>query len=269
MTESKSALFPALLKYWRNARGLSQLDLSLAADVSSRHISFMETGRASPSREMVLLLGNTLQIPFREQNELLKAAEFEPEFDEPGLSLKPDDPITQVIQRMMKKHDPYPMIVMDWAYNLLIANTSATKMLTSFVHKPEALRPPINVFEMIFDPNLARPFIENWEHIARHLLVRVHRECLLKPHDKRLTGLLEKVLAYPGVPQDWRQPDFSLANDPVISVKLKRGELALHFLTTITSFNAPQNITMEELLIESYYPLDEKTEKACSEMGGS
>src|SRR5579859_3587977 len=120
-------LFPALLKHWRNRRGLSQLDLALAADVSPRHVSFLETGRAQPSREMVLRLGATLNVPLREQNGMLRAAGFGEEFPEPDLAVLPPG-VALAIERMMQTHEPYPMTVLDRRYQLLRANQGATRL---------------------------------------------------------------------------------------------------------------------------------------------
>lgn len=265
LTESKHPLFPALLKYWRGSRGLSQLDLALAADVSARHISFMETGRASPSKAMVLTLGNTLQIPLREQNALLQAAGFEPQFHDPGFTASFDGPLGFVMQQMLDKHEPYPMTILDWGYDLLRSNQGGSLMLSLFTgsNDPEQ---SINIFEMVFDPELARPFIKDWEAIAHTLLCRLHREALLKSHDERLNRLIEKVLRYPDVPKDWRHPDFSQSNEPFLTVNMSKDGLELSFVTMMTAFNAPQNITTEELLIESYFPANEATRRFFEEL---
>lgn len=266
---STNNLFPALLKYWRHARGLSQLDLSLAADVSTRHVSFLETGRANPSREMVLILGNTLQVPLREQNVMLVAAGLEKAFEEPGLDQSLASPVGQVLQRMLDKHEPYPMVVVNWNYDVLMMNRAASGLMMQLIANPASLRYPINLLEMVFDPNLARPFIKNWEPVARALLARLHREVLLKPHQQRLHELIETVLSYPEVPPDWRLPDFSQASEAVLTLDIQKDDTALCFLTTISALNAPHNVTLEEILIESYFPMNEQTERACQQSLGA
>ncbi len=257
MAEFPSKLFPALLKYWRVSRGLSQLDLALGADVSARHISFMETGRAQPSKDMILMLASHLQVPLRHQNELLSAAGFEPVFPEPSVEALLESPIGQVLRAMLNLHEPYPMVIMDRAYNLLLSNQAAKAILQSYVAEPSALSDCINMFELLYDPRLIRPYIRNWPSTARHLLSRLHREVLLHPHDQALTKLLERVLAYPDVPVAWKVPDFSELSTGSLGICIEKGETKLNFMTTMTRFSAPQNITLEEILIESYFPISE------------
>jgi transcriptional regulator with XRE-family HTH domain len=261
--KQKDGLFSAVLKYWRGLRGMSQLDLALAADVSARHISFLETGRAQPSREMVLTLGSTLDVPMREQNTMLRAAGCEDVYAEPGLDGKLAAPISHALELMLSQQEPFPMVVMNRRYDVVRTNHSAQKMLSQIIAEPEALVPPLNAFKVLFDPRLARPFIVDWERVGRAMLSRLHREALHRREDNSLSELVDEILALPDVPAAWRQPDFSADSQAAFSVRMKRDDLELAFLTTLTKFSAPQNITLEELQIESYFPLDEATEKAC------
>jgi hypothetical protein len=119
----------------------------------------------------------------------------------------------------------------------------------------------------LFDPRLSRPFVVDWERIARRLLSRLHRESLARPGDRQLAELVRALLAYPGVPESFRQPEFSERSEPSFTLRFHRGDLQLAFLTTVTTFNAPQNVTLEELRLESYYPLDEATALACEKAG--
>lgn len=258
-----AGLFPALLKYWRGRRGMSQLDLALAADVSARHVSFLETGRAKPSEEMVLCLGATLEAPLRDQNAMLQAAGFNDHFAEANTHGHFGPSIERAIERMLSQHEPFPMIVMDNHYNMLKSNSGAQRLINRVLLDPSAIQPPLNVMSALFDPQLARPFIADWEKLAHSLLSRLHREALHRPHDTALTQLLEQLLSYPDVPPEWRQPDFSAPSDAALSIRFQRDELDLSFLTTVTAFNAPQNVSLEELRIESYFPIDENTEQAC------
>jgi len=257
-----TGLFPALLRHWRGRRGLSQLDLATAADVSPRHLSFLETGRANPGREMVLRLGATLDVPMRDQNELLRAAGFEPAFgDGPAPDALP--PLLEgVLQRMMAAHDPLPLVVLNRRYDVLRASDGAQWLLSRFVADPSALGASLNVFTVLFDPRLARPFVVDWPRVAHALVARLHRECLARGADEALHDLLRAVLAAPGVPAAWRQPDFSAPSEPVLALRLRRDDLALSLVTTVTSFSAPGNAAAEELRIESYYPLDDATAAA-------
>lgn len=267
--ESNKGLFPALLKYWRHVRGLSQLDLGLAANVSPRHISFLETGRSKPGRDMLLTLAATLQVPLREQNAMLRASGFPAMFEEPGLESLQNSPVGQAIEYMLQKHDPYPMVVMDRTYNLLKTNRSGERILQLFVSDPSQVTPPVNLLEMIFNPHLCRPYIVDWEQTAHVMLARLHRESLVKTYDEKLKCLLDSLLAFPGVPDAWRQPELGGSCYPTLTLKLSRGDWTFSFLMSMTGFSAPQNITIEELMIESYFPLDNETELACERLMAS
>ncbi len=262
----KRALFPALLKYWRGASGLSQLDLALAADVSSRHVSFLETGRAKPSEEMVLRLSATLQVPLRDRNAMLSAAGFTERFEDPGLGEALSTPVREALDRMLKVHEPFPMVVMDRHYNVIRTNAGADRMMLQVVADPTALAPPINAFKVLFDPRLARPNVIDWERQARAMLSALHIETLQRPSDDGLVQLIDSLLAYPEVPKGFRQPDFSQEPSPTFTIRLNSKVGRLSFLTTLTQFSAPQNITLEELRIESYFPLDDATEVAIRKM---
>jgi transcriptional regulator with XRE-family HTH domain len=263
----KPGLFPALLKHWRGSRGMSQLDLALAADVSSRHVSFLETGRAGPSAEMVLRLGAALAVPLRDRNTMLAAAGFEEMFDDPGVSSGLGSAVGNALDRMLSTHEPFPMVVMDRHYNVLRTNGAATSMMQHIIAEPTTLNTPVNTFRMLFDPRLARPFIRDWERVAHGLIAALHIESLQHPNDVGLCDLLRVLHEYPDVPQAWRQPDPSRPADAVFTVVFQRDDLHLAFLTTVTRFNAPTNITLEELRIESYFPVDDATEAACRRLG--
>ncbi len=262
MSKQEGRLFPALLRHWRGRRGLSQLDLAVAAEISSRHLSFLETGRAQPSREMILRLGSTLDVPLRDQNELLRAAGHPPAFAEPRPATELPKAITAALARMSAVHEPFPLTVLDRGYDVVGQNAAATRLLGRFVAEPAALPERINVFALLFDPRLARPFIVDWERVARAMVARLHREALIGS-DAALEGLLRTLLNYPGVPESFRQPDLSAPLEPAFTLRLRRDDVTLAFMTTVTAFSAPGNVTLEELRIESYYPLDDETAEAC------
>ena len=260
-----SQVFPALLKYWRTRRGLSQLDLALTADVSSRHISFLETGRSRPSENMVLLLAATLDVPLRERNTMLREAGFAPAFEEPDLdALNPD--IEHAIHVMMRQHEPFPMMILDRAYNVLRLNEAAQRMVTLCLGNVPA---QWNAMRTFFDPNGFRPFVLDWETTARMALARLHRESLRTRQDNRLRALLDDLLASPGVPESWQSHDLSHGTEGVLSLRFQVGDLALSFVATMMSFQAPQNVTLEEVQIESYFPADQATENACTQFLGA
>lgn len=261
-------LFPALLRYWRSCRGLSQLDLALAAEVSARHMSFLESGRSSPSQEMVLRLMATLAVPLRDQNQALLAAGFPARFPEPPLH-EMDPAIDDAITRMMHQQEPYPLTILSADYNLLRSNEAASAIFRHFVADPAHLSTPLNMFSLLFDPRLARPYVTNWEHVGYHMLTRLHRESLQQRADTRLRSLLERIVTYPGVPAAWHRPDFSAQCGSTLEIRLRRDDLSVGFLTTVTIFSAPQQVTLDELRIEGYFPLDDQTRIACQRFATS
>ncbi|MEM7118925.1 MAG: helix-turn-helix transcriptional regulator [Chloroflexota bacterium] len=256
-------LFPALLKYWRKQRGLSQLDLALAADVSARHISFLETGRAQPSEEMLLRLATTLNVPLRNQNEMLSSANFLPRFTAPNHDTELSPAVDRALRLMMAQHEPFPIFVMNLSYDVLRISGSTRRLLAQFVKEPDVLTLPLNPYRLLFDPHLLRPAVVNWEKIARDLLSRLHREALHHPEKVALREMVEEIESYPDVPIEWRQPDFSTLDDAAYAIHFRTEQMEVAFLTTITTFSSPGNITLEELRIESYFPLDEETERIC------
>lgn len=258
-------LFPALLKYWRGRSGLSQLDLALAADVSSRHLSYLETGRARPSEAMVLRLFSTMDVPLRHQNEALVAAGFARRFDEPALAALPA-PVQAAIAQMLRRQEPFPMTVLAADYRIVDRNAAADAVFSRIVAEPERLSSaPLDMVALIFDPALARDAIVNWPTAARRMLHRLQRE-LLRTGDRRLGVLLGRALAYPGVDPSWRHPDDADRADAVLEVRLQRGDLKLGFLTALTAFTSPGTVSLEELRLESYFPLDDVTREFCSSL---
>jgi transcriptional regulator with XRE-family HTH domain len=257
-------LFSALLKYWRGRRGLSQLDLALHAGVSARHLSFLESGRAAPSETMLLRLFGALDVPLRDQNDGLRAAGFLARFPEPELGAL-DPAIERAVTWMMDQHEPYPLTVISPAADVVRSNRAATAVFSAFIADPAALTAPMNMFSFIFDPSLMRPFIVDWDAVARQMIVRVHREAL----HKRATSsaaLLERVLRYPGVPKEWRDHDFSLDVEPTFTIRLRRNDVAIGFFTAITSFSSPRQVLLDELRIESAFPIDQATVEFCASL---
>jgi transcriptional regulator with XRE-family HTH domain len=266
MADSK--MFGALLKYWRGQRGMSQLDLALVADVSARHISFLESGRARPSEDMVLRLMGALGVSMRHQNDVLRAASFEPRFMEPAPEVLPPS-VEFALARMLRQQEPFPMVVMNLAYDVLRTNEAAQRVFSHFVQDPAGLSSPLNLYALVFDPRLARPYITNWQQVAQNMLARLHREALAHAGDSNLWKLVERVMAFPDIPTSWRQPDFSSANEPTLELVLERNGLSLRFMMVVTAFAAPQQITLEEMRVESYFPVDEASRLACEKLGAT
>ena len=167
---------------------------------------------------------------------------------------------------VMRQQEPFPMVVMNLAYDVLRTNDAAQTVFSHFVQDSSRLAAALNLYALVFDPQLARPFIQNWAAVGQHMAARLHREALARPNDARLGTLLDQVLAFSNVPPVWRQPDFSRASQPTFSLVLERGPLSLRFFMVVTAFAAPQQITLEELRIESYFPADEATRLACERL---
>src|SRR6185437_5846104 len=256
-----------LLRRWREARHLSQLDLALEAEVSARHISFLETGRAEPSREMLLTLSNVLDVPLRERNFLLLAAGYAPIYGETSL----DDPrMTQVraaVEVILKSNEPRSAIAHDRHWNVVMANAAFVRFLTVVLGKEPAgllpLRistpPRLNVLRLVFDPDGVRKVIVNWEAIAKSLLNEAYRR-LAWARDDALKKLIAEVLSYPDVPARWREPDLEAPHELILPMELNLyGQIARMF-STVTTVATPHDVTLQELHVEVFYPADAETE---------
>jgi transcriptional regulator with XRE-family HTH domain len=244
-----------MLRAWRRRRSLSQLELSLNAGVSSRHLSFLETGRAQPSREMVLHLAEELQVPARERNSLLLAAGFAPlhterSLDEPQMAL-----VRQAIDRFLRAHEPYPALVVDRYHDLLASNDALELLLEDVA--PELLAPPANALRMALHPRGLAPRTLNLAEWSAHLMQRLHREMQMTA-DPRLESLHEELAGYPGVALTSPQSQLQ-ASDIVLPLRLRNGDGELAFFSTISTFGTAIDITLEELSIEAFYPANAHT----------
>jgi transcriptional regulator with XRE-family HTH domain len=250
---------------------LSQLDLALEAEVSSRHISFLETGRAEPSRAMLLTLANVLDVPLRERNFLLLAAGFAPIYGETGL----DDPrmsrVRTAIEIILKNNEPRSAYAHDRHWNIMMANQAFIKFLTTILGRPpaglEPLRvarePRFNVLRLVFDPESIRKVIMNWETVAKSLLNEAGRR-LAWARDDALKNLIDEMLSYPGVPARWREPDLEAPRDLILPTELKLGGASLRMFSTVTALATPNDVTLQDLHIEAFYPADAETEALLS-----
>ncbi|NJK32319.1 MAG: helix-turn-helix domain-containing protein [Deltaproteobacteria bacterium] len=254
----RGGLFAAQLKYWRRKRGLSQLDLSLAADVSARHISFMETGRAGPSEEMVLRLANVLAVPPRDRDALLEAAGYEPLHVEPGeVSVE----IRRALEQTMAKLEPYPVVIMDQRYTILDTNRAAATLFGALFGGAGA--EPMNLMQALFSA-LGRTLLPDWERTARAMLSRIHQSFLLRG-DPALGQLLVELRDSGELPPDWYEPDFGVGPDLVHMLRLKLPDASLTFTLMFTGFSGSRNASVDELMIETFLPADAATERFCTE----
>jgi transcriptional regulator with XRE-family HTH domain len=252
-----------LLRQWRSTRRMSQLDLALEADISSRHLSYIESGKSQPSREMVTRLADALTIPLRERNALLIAAGYAPIYRETGLTTPEMTAARRAVEMILKQQEPYPAIVMDRHWNLQLANDGARKFLALLLDK--APDDP-NVVRQIFREDILRPFINNWDEVAADMIRRLHQEVDWFPTDDVLPALLDEVLAYPGVPEHWRRRELETSASPLLEFKIRKGDLELSFFSTWTTFGSPHDVTLEEMRIESSFPSDDATAKRWQEV---
>jgi transcriptional regulator with XRE-family HTH domain len=241
-----------LLRYWRQQRGKSQLDLSLDTGISQRHISFVESGRSVPSRGLLLTLSRTLEVPLREQNELLLASGYAPVHVESSWDAPEMAVITRAIDRVLQKHEPYPALVMDRYWNVLKTNDAAPRFFGLFVDLA-ARKAPRNLLHLMFDPDGMRPFVEDWEEVASGLLQRVQREAVGHVMDKKTIELLEELKKYPGVKNLIAVERNQI---PVLPITFVRGSERFSYFSLISTVGTPQWITAQEFRIECLFPVE-------------
>lgn len=233
-SESLADSFGMILKQWRDKRGLSQLDLAVNSQVSQRHISFLESGRAKPSLDMVLQLATVLEMPLRQQNLMLSAAGFAPIHAETDLSAPEMTSVRKAIAFMLHQQEPYPAFVIDRYWNLILTNDASTRLLNIFI-PPERLQAlfyldgKINLMRVMFHPQGLRPFVCNWENFAGHLLQRVHREAVAEGQSQQSIALLDELMSYPGVAEILHSSNRVSQHTLLLTVQLKKNDLELQF----------------------------------------
>lgn len=252
--------FGGLLRAWRSSRGRSQLALALDAGISSRHLSYMETGRARPSREMVLTLADALEIPLRDRNELLKAAGFAALYRETPLDAPSLGPVQDAIKVLLEGTEPNPAFVVNRRYDVLDANPAGHWILSTFADNLASFRPPYNMARLIASEKGMRPYLDNWQEVARKVFGRLRRE-LGGAHarDAVDAALLEEIEpAFAGLPG---APTPTEALPLMIGVRFRRESLALNLFTTIATLGTALDVTLQELRIETLFPADAQTRR--------
>jgi transcriptional regulator with XRE-family HTH domain len=255
-----------LLRHWRDLRGRSQFDLSLDIGVSQRHISFIESGRSVPGRQTLLDIAQALDVPLRERNTLLLASGYAPIYSEGAWNGSEMQSVTVALERMLRQHEPFPAVVMDRYWNVLMTNEAAPRFFDCFIDMA-ARKSPRNMLHLMFDPAGMRPFIANWEDAAKGLFQRVYRESVGRVIDEKTRELLAALLAYPDVKTDWKNP-IELSAMPVIPIGFIRDDQVLNYFSMVTTVGTPQTIAAQELRIECMFPADEATETHHLEMIG-
>jgi transcriptional regulator with XRE-family HTH domain len=241
-----------LLRYWRQERGKSQLDLSMDTGISQRHLSFVESGRSAPSRDFLSVVSDALNIPLRERNVLLLASGFAPQYSEQSMDAGQLAVVTRAVDRMLHQHEPHPALVLDRYWNVVRTNQAAPRFFGSFIdleRKPK----PRNLLDLMFDPAGMRPFVEKWEEVAAGLLQRLRREAVGQVLDAELQKLLKRLREYPGAAG--LKPSLA-PQSPVLPIVFRRGNQRFSYFSLITTVGTPQCITAQELRVECMFPTD-------------
>ncbi len=246
----------SMLRAWRERRRMTQLELALEADVSTRHVSFLETGRSQPSREMIQRLSGELRIPLREQNALLVAAGFAPVHSQGDLDGGDLAPVREAIDLVLAGHEPYPALAVDRYWNLVAANGALEPFFDGVA--PELLEPPVNVLRATFHPDGLAPRIANMEQWRPHMLARVHHQVEITG-DLALMDLERELREYPLARSNTGTPVMDEYPGMVVPLRLRADQGVLSFLYTTTLFGSPLDVTVSELAIESFFPADRAT----------
>jgi transcriptional regulator with XRE-family HTH domain len=253
--------FGGLLRRWRTTRRLSQLTLATEAGISTRHLSFLETGRAQPSREMVQLLIGMLDVPPGERNALLVSAGYAPVYGEQPDNVigSPElEPVRRPLQFILNQQEPFPAIVLDGHWNIVMGNEASTRIFGLF--KDRGDHDGANVMRTVFDPGRLRRFILNWEEVAQCLMHSLHRE-VAATGSEGVVRLRDEVLAYPGVPSRWAAPDQVTPMPPLATMRMRKDDVTLAFFSTVTTFATPRDLALQQLKIECFFPADTVTEQ--------
>jgi len=252
--------FGSTLSEWRAVRRLSQLDLALLAGISQRHISFIESGRAQPSRDMIFKLADGLDLPLRARNELFLAAGYAPAYPERRLDLSEMKAAREALELILNHHEPYPAIVMDGRWNIVMRNEAASRILAYCVGS-DALRQlfpdgAINFVELMFAPNGLQPHVVNWAHSRTALLRRLRREAAGN------AGSASEALRRKFDHETPQASDILFHEesvDPILPLELRVGDVRLRLFNTFTTFGTPQDVSLQELRIDMSFPADEAT----------
>ena len=241
---------------------MSQLELAAVADVSQRHVSFLETGRAKPSREMVIHLAVALDVPLRERNAMLTAAGYAAEYSETQLSEPALDQVRGILETVLSAHEPFPAFVVDRGWDVVLSNDAAMRFTTSMIDpsNPVAVA-GMNALKLILHPEGVKDFIVNWQQVAATALRRLNHEIASRPTDTVLQDLRTEVLGYPGVAELLQRTEPPAADDLLVPFHYRIGDAELQLFSTIATIGEAHDITLEELRLETFFAADAETER--------
>ena len=250
-----------LLRDWRTARGMSQLDLAMHAGFSARHLSFIETGRAQPSRQALLVLAESLDVPLRDRNRLLEAGGYAHVYRQTPLAAEEMGHVRTVLQFILDRHKPYAAVVLDRYANCLMGNGISDRLVAAIVDASLLTGPQLNHLRIVFHPLGARRFIVNWDEVARHLFDRAERELGQAQDDEQAAALLAELRSYAGSLSQRRPAAPIIAGDLLLPIHIRKDGLELRIFSTIMTMGTPQDVTLQELRIETFFPADEASER--------
>jgi transcriptional regulator with XRE-family HTH domain len=257
---AQSSSVGQLLRGWRTTRGLSQLDLALHAGFSARHVSFIETGRTQPSRHALLALAESLDIPLRERNRLLEAAGYAHVYRQTPLASEEMAHIRGVLEFILERHKPYGAIVHDRYSNCIMGNGAAAHLVAAIVD-PSLLAENVNYLRVAFHPLGARRWIVNWDEVSGRLLARAERELGAITDDVTATTLLEELRGYAGVSARQRPVARTGPTDLLLPIHIRTDEWELRIFSTLMTLGTAQDVTLQELRIETFFPADDESER--------
>jgi len=256
--------FGRILRQWRGARHLSQLALATEAGISTRHLSFLETGRAQPSREMVQLLAGMLDVPLGERNALLVSAGYAPVYGDRPLGAPELEPVRRALQFILRQQEPFPALVVDGQWNIVMANDASKRIFQQFRGASDSH----NVMRTVFDPRGLRPFIVNWEEVAECLMHSIHRQVAAQGSEA-VIRLRDELLAYPGVPSRLKAAETMSEMPPLVAMQLRNGDLSMAFFGMVTMFATPRDVALQQLKIECFFPADVATEQTARRLAAA
>ncbi|HRC54333.1 MAG TPA: helix-turn-helix transcriptional regulator [Kofleriaceae bacterium] len=266
MNGSSSGVGPQV-RSWRLARRLSQEALAARADVSPRHLSFVENGRANPSRELVMALTEALDLPLRDRNTLLTLAGFAPVYRSSALDGEELRHLRRALDYVLAQQEPFGAVVMNGAWEILRVNQGAQRILSCFPPRSaDGLVAARNSVLAVLHPDALRPYVVNWHEVASLLVARLHREAASTPSEAR-ARLLAAALAMPEVPSAWRASSPGQPTDPFVTVHLRGPQLEVKLFSMLSTIGTPLDLTAEDLQVETYFPADEASEATLRELG--
>jgi transcriptional regulator with XRE-family HTH domain len=254
---ASSSAFGPRLRWWRNHRAQSQLALAGAADISQRHLSFLESGRTAPSRDMVLRLAAALDLPLRQQNALLLAAGFAPVWRESALSAPELADVVRAVDHMLAQQEPYPAFVVDRRWNLLRANAGAARLTEFLLGPPADPAAPVNLADALIAPQVLRPLIVNWQEVALYFLRGVQADALADG-TAETAELARRLAAYPDAAA-LAHTTPAEPHGPVLTIHFRKGDTSIKLFTTIATLGTAHDVTLQEIRIECFFPADAAT----------